>query len=187
MNIAVGGPYELQQTCVGGILNRIVDTKRGNSFNTSYGRETLHIADSSLDTAYQGSNSSGTKDSPQERADRIRGAEREILFGLTPPPETDDLDILLEPMTHLFIVSEYHNDPIVGKWKELAEDCGLELTYHLILNEPEEPRQEENDGAVTIRALNPIYDLEKDHRYIRPESEIERLLAHQLIKLAKKE
>lgn len=184
MNIAVGGPYKLQQACVGGILTRIVDTKRGNSFNTSYGRETLDVSDSSLDRAYQGSTSS-TKDSPQQRADRIRGAEREILFGLTPPPETDDLDILLEPMTHLLIVSENQGDSIVDKWKELAEECGLKLTHHLILNEPEEPRQEENDGTVTLRAFNPAQGLKKDHRYVKPEGEIERLLAHQLIELAK--
>jgi len=187
MNIAVGGPYELQHACTSGILDRIRNLKRGRSFNISYGRETLDVSDSSLDDVYQGSTSSGESDTPQERADRVRGAQRELLFGLTPPPEFDELDILLEPMTHLLLVSETQDDPLVEEWTELAAEHDLELTHHLIVDEPQEPRHDDSDGTVTLRAHKPTAGFEEDHRYVHPEGEIERLLANALVQLAKDE
>lgn len=189
MNVAIGGPNDIISFWTGEIIDALKDMKHRGTFNIAHGSTTLDITDTRRDQIHFGSTAdnqpSWSTENATKRADKIRESNRQLLLALTPSHDNDYLDILLEPITHMVIITEKQESPEFNRWKNIADRKEITVTHHLIINEDTGKVYWTNDeGVVKIRVYYPGPEMPEKHMYRKLKSKGIAELATDLAEIA---
>lgn len=180
--VALGGPPDLCQEWAGLLLGQLDRTVPADF---SYSRETLDVRERHLDSTLTGADDDSrptwSEEAASRRVERIRRNSEDLQLLLLPDATNEYLDVLLDPVTHLVIVTETRNSDLFSTWFRIAADHTVAATHQVITDEGGGSLYEWTDDDIVKICVPPT---SWGDRPWEPRSEAVEYLADDLIELA---